>query len=266
MLYRVLSQAETLSDKNEESFLLAIEQCPVCQGAGDWYTDRGEYKIFCCTNCTLFFTSPVPDAEELKTLYRNEWSVPVGQTYTHRKKLTRAWRLGLRARKLRRLSSGNSLLEIGCGPGDFLRGARLAGFTTIVGVEPGDGEAEYARGLGFEIRNRMFLEVDFADARFDVIVSRQVIEHVLNPVEFLTTAAALLRPGGCIMLETPCSSHFKARLAGKDWRYLWPPWHLNIFNEKSFTALFEKCGLEAVSFRRHLRKTYITTVARLASG
>jgi 2-polyprenyl-3-methyl-5-hydroxy-6-metoxy-1,4-benzoquinol methylase len=136
----------------------------------------------------LFYTSPVPDADELETLYRNEWSVPAGQNYTHRKKFTRSWRLGQRAKKLRRLTSGDSLLEIGCGPGDFLRGARSAAFTTIVGVEPGDGEAEYTRSLGFDIYNKMFLEVDFADARFDVIVSRQVIEHVLDPIEFLSAA------------------------------------------------------------------------------
>ncbi|MCZ6537665.1 MAG: hypothetical protein O6838_07220 [Gammaproteobacteria bacterium] len=73
----------------------------------------------------------------------------------------------------------------------------MAGFTRIIGVEPGDGEAEYA---------------------------------------------------------------------GKDWRYLWPPWHLNLFNEKSFAAWFRKCGLEPVSFRKHIRKTYITAVARLASA
>ena len=212
----------------------------------------------------MLFTSPVPDAGELESLYRNEWSVPAGQIYTHRKKLTRAWRLGLRAKKLRRLVSGDSLLEIGCGPGDFLRGARSAGFTTITGVEPGDGEAEYARNLGFDVHNQMFLEVNFGDARFDVIVSRQVIEHVLDPVEFLTTATALMRPGGCIMLETPCSSHIRARRAGRDWRYLWPPWHLNLFNENSLEALFIRCGLKPVSFRRHIRKTYITAIARLA--
>lgn len=246
--------------------MLELKQCPVCQGSGDWYTDRGEYRIFRCASCTLFYASPVPDADELKNLYRNKWSVPAGQTYRHRHRPTRAWRLGLRAKKLRRLVSGDSLLEIGCGPGDFLRGARMVGFTRIAGVEPGDGEAEYARSLGFAIHNKMFLEVDFADARFDVIVSRQVIEHVLDPVDFLTTATALLQPGGCIMLETPCSSHFKARRAGKDWRYLWPPWHLNLFNEKSFAALFDRCGLEPVSFRRHIRKAYITAIARLPSA
>ncbi|MCH8958783.1 MAG: methyltransferase domain-containing protein [Proteobacteria bacterium] len=83
------------------------------------------------------------------------------------------------------------MLEIGRGPGDFLRGARMAGFTSIAGVEPGDGEAEYARSLGFEVHNQMFLDVEFTDARFDVIVSRQVIEHVLDPVRFLTAATAL---------------------------------------------------------------------------
>ena len=82
-------------------------------GAGDWYADLGEYRIFPCSARTLLYTNPAPDVDKLEILYRNEWSVPTGQAYHNREKPTRALPLGLRAKKFRRLVLGDCPLEIG---------------------------------------------------------------------------------------------------------------------------------------------------------
>lgn len=43
----------------------------------------------------------------------------------------------------------------------------------------------------------------FAEARFDLVVSMDVIEHVPNPLPWLQEALRVLRPGGTLFLTTP---------------------------------------------------------------
>jgi ubiquinone/menaquinone biosynthesis C-methylase UbiE len=47
-----------------------------------------------------------------------------------------------------------------------------------------------------------FLALPFEDASFDVVISLEVLSHVADHVAFLDRCAAVLRPGGRLMLAT----------------------------------------------------------------
>lgn len=54
------------------------------------------------------------------------------------------------------------------------------------------------------------LDLTFAPSeRFDVVLATEVIEHVAHPDRFLLHLASLLRPGGLIVLTTPCGNYFR---------------------------------------------------------
>ena len=43
----------------------------------------------------------------------------------------------------------------------------------------------------------------YADARFDAVVSMDVVEHVIDPLPWLNEAVRVLKPGGSLFLTTP---------------------------------------------------------------
>jgi len=105
---------------------------------------------------------------------------------------------------------GPDVLDVGCAgslpqPGSswWLHGRLKARFPQLRGIDISAANVEQLRQAGYR-------EVEVADAesfrlgeRFDTIVAGEVIEHLGNPLGFLRSAAAHLKPGGCIVLSTP---------------------------------------------------------------
>lgn len=99
-------------------------------------------------------------------------------------------------------SPAGRLLDVGCGWGAFVRLALEAGWDAE-GREVSPTTASYLRehtGLpifGGDLRG------ETTEQRWDVITLWGVVEHVPNPQDLLAACAVLLKPGGCIALETP---------------------------------------------------------------
>lgn len=104
------------------------------------------------------------------------------------------------------LQPGNTLLDVGCGPGtvttDF---AKLLDPGSVVGIDLDStvvGEARsYAleRGAGnvsFHVGD--FRTLDIPSAPFDVVHAHQVLQHLKDPVGAVEQMARLVRAGGII--------------------------------------------------------------------
>ncbi|KAB2911333.1 MAG: bifunctional 2-polyprenyl-6-hydroxyphenol methylase/3-demethylubiquinol 3-O-methyltransferase UbiG [Hyphomicrobiaceae bacterium] len=102
---------------------------------------------------------------------------------------------------------GLTLLDIGCGGGLICEPlARLGGRMT--GLDPATENIEAARrhatGQGLDIDYRAGRVEDLAaeGRTFDAVVCLEVVEHVPDVGAFLKTCAALVRPGGLMLLST----------------------------------------------------------------
>lgn len=99
-----------------------------------------------------------------------------------------------------------SLLEIGCGSGEFLSFMRRRGWK-VTGIEPSTAAAACASRLGtkvfFGTLNDFVASPDGRHSRFDVIVLSHVLEHLPDPIGLLRTIRHLLRPGGMMILMAP---------------------------------------------------------------
>jgi SAM-dependent methyltransferase len=83
---------------------------------------------------------------------------------------------------------------------------------------------------------------------FDAIISRQVIEHVLNPQEFFQSCARLLKPGGVYIVETGDAGSIQAKLLRRNWKY-WTATekegaHVSFLTIPSARSLGERNGME----------------------
>ncbi len=102
---------------------------------------------------------------------------------------------------------GLTLLDIGCGGGLICEPlARLGGHVT--GLDPAIENIEAARrhaagqGLDIDYRAARVEDLEAEGRTFDAIICLEVVEHVPDVGAFLKSCAALVRPGGLMLLST----------------------------------------------------------------
>jgi SAM-dependent methyltransferase len=180
-----------------------------------------------------------------------------------------AWRdeLDLRAMHLR-ARPGARLLEVGCGSGDLLAGARDHGWA-VEGVDFDPAAVAVARRRGLAVREGDLASCRFPGGSFDAVAAVHLVEHVPDPRAFLAEAARVLAPGGRLVLVTPNLRSRGRRRFGAAWRELDPPRHLHLFPPQTLRRLAEEAGLGAESLRtgvRDARGVFAGSRAIAASG
>jgi SAM-dependent methyltransferase len=86
------------------------------------------------------------------------------------------------------------------------------------------------------------LKLDIAD-RFDVIRTDSVVEHLLDPIAYLSKLASLLKPGGRIRVIVPNARAFSAIIFERYSYVYWMPFHINLFNARTLRSILTRVGL-----------------------
>jgi SAM-dependent methyltransferase len=107
---------------------------------------------------------------------------------------------------LPRLTPGQTLLDVGCGPGTLTVDlARSVAPGRVVGIDSAPAVVDEARrvatasgveGVTFEVADLFALP--FPDGTFDVVHAHQVLQHVADPVRALIEMRRVCRPGGLV--------------------------------------------------------------------
>ncbi|MFI6046536.1 class I SAM-dependent methyltransferase [Nocardia sp. NPDC051321] len=95
-------------------------------------------------------------------------------------------------------SPGREVLDVGTGTGIVARQFQAAG-CNVLGVDPDERMAEFARRHGTEVEVSTLEKWDPAGRTFDLVVAGQVW-HWVDPVAGAAKAAEVLRPGGRLAL------------------------------------------------------------------
>lgn len=156
--------------------------------------------------------------------------------------------------------SAQSVLDIGCGRGEFLELLRDAGINAL-GVDGSKEAVALCRGKGLNVvESDLFAYLASADTpSFGGIFCAQVVEHLppaLLP-ELVRLIAAKLNPGGLVMFETPnpeCLAIFATHF------YI-DPTHTRPVPAQLLRFYLEEAGLGAIDVR--YRQTEIPEAAHL---
>ena len=218
---------------------------------GPLVTRKQTYDVIACNVCGFRHVVPLPDARALEDAYREAYYTQEKPTFLAHAGEDEGWAtLGYRDR----LESFESLLprerrrllDIGCGPGFFLRCAKERGWT-VQGLEPSRQAADHARRLGLDVIEDFFnARTGAALARYDVVHLNNVLEHVPNPLEMVRLARDRLTPSGVLCLNvpndfTPFQASARAALSLDEW-WVAPPHHLNYFDFDSLSHLVTQAG------------------------
>lgn len=94
------------------------------------------------------------------------------------------------------------------------------------------------------------LETTLPGGTFDGIISIETHEHIANVLETFRALAALLKPGGVMLVQTRRLEDPGYKKDGGAWFYLREPEaHVSIYSENAMRRIAEKTGFRRVSFR-----------------
>jgi SAM-dependent methyltransferase len=192
-----------------------------------------------CAGCGVATTSPWPSDEQLSAAYAQWYRPASGRFSGVGDKLLRRTRSAL-ADRLHRILPPGPVLDVGAGDGTLVRAFVRHG-REAVGLEP------YASGP--HIRNT---EVEDVEGKWSAVIFWHSLEHLRSPGRALSHAAALLSPGGTLVVAVPNATSLQARVFGDRWLALDLPRHLVHLSPPALLSKIESLGLrvERVSYLR----------------
>ena len=219
-------------------------QCLCCGGK--------EYKLFCdgiiqCKDCNYATVNGSYSDEELGGLYQQNYFR--GGEYRNYIESEALYRRNFRNRvvEMRRfLPDGSRIWEIGCAYGYFLREANK--YYDTEGIDITEEGVQYAKDAGLKARCDDFLKFPVRKA-YDAVCLWDTLEHLRNPMEFISKAHSILRPNGMLFITTGDVGALVPRIQKGRWRLIHPPTHLHYFSRPGIRTLLSGIGFEIIKIK-----------------
>jgi len=223
-------------------------KCPICDGikSGDFLSIKDHFlsqEIFHikqCASCGFRFINPRPDADEIGNYYKSEDYIShdasnkglIGRIY----KIARNFSIRYKYKLVRRYCPGGTILDIGCGTGEFLAYCKKMGYQ-CVGIEPSEKARTFAKNQnGISVFDQI-TNKELKPVKFDCITMWHVLEHVHDLNETLQKIDTLLTPEGVLIIAVPNSNSYDARKYKTFWAAYDVPRHLYHFTADTITRL-----------------------------
>ena len=157
---------------------------------------------------------------------------------------------------------GKRVMEVGCGNGSFLLKLCEQNGNTGLGFDPSYPSELPTSRLGGSVQfHRSYFGPGEEHPTVDLVVSRQVLEHIPEPRPFLSDVLkAGLAPGGdsAIVLEVPNTEATLRNLALWEVTYE----HCTYFTRGSLARLLASCGFDVIHSEQTYADQFITLDAR----
>ena len=219
-----------------------------------------EHAYFRCGSCDVRYLWPRLTTEEEIRFYRDEFAVfmqsregteslPLtAEAHRERNETLRVERM---ARLTADLSMPKSILEVGCASGFMLLPLQDAGHHCVA-VEPSGLFREDLNALGLKTFNTVDELVESGDVKFDLIFHYFVLEHVGDPLSFLTQQIDLLNPGGLLEFELPSGNEALLEVYNlNSFRdFYFQVGHQWVFTPDALSFLLSKAGVDVQIMQR----------------
>ena len=194
----------------------------------------------------------MPAPEDLAHFYAKNFNYEWYERHLLLKKFQamHRWRRVKRIFDNHQIRAGN-LLDIGCGHGLFVHTASHSRWNATGLDYPSKATRHAKEVLGLDIiegdMNALVKSEELRGGRFDFITSWHCLEHTPKPIEFLSLAGALLKPGGKLLLAVPNAEARGMINKRENWVWCQEPFvHLVHYNSKNLSDAVRLAGLKTI--------------------
>ena len=212
-----------------------MHTCRICGWKGEahiinvkemHYNMHEEFEYFECGKCHCLQISEIP--EDLSVYY--------GSTYYSYKKPP------IMGPSATQTAITTSILDVGCGAGEFLCKLAQLGYTNLTGCDPFiENDITYENGVSIYKK-----EIHDMSGQFDNIFLNDSFEHVTDPHDVMDSIKRLLAPNGIVQIKIPVYPNIAYDMFGTDWFQIDAPRHIVIHSRESIAILAAKHNLSII--------------------
>ena len=245
--------------------IIEVLSCPVCAAHphGEYFSSYG-FEYLRCLKCGHVFVKNQPaDLADLytngsqiqETIYINE------ELFDRRCELISGPKVefileAICADYYDNSKSEGLWVDLGCGVGEILHEAGKRGYSAV-GFDADPNEIRFAQSRGLSAYNILIDIPDLSDEIVTYLKDAKIvslfnlIEHVPNPREWISTITSHMQIGSYLVIDTPrepsLSRVMNIACLAYNYRHMIPPEHINIFTEESLGILAKENRLEWVA-------------------
>ena len=250
--------------------------CPACANPESSFSfAKIGFDYRGCSDCNTLFLSPRPLLSQFVDFYENSpsstfWAnvffPAVAEARRNKIFIPRVHKIKELCRQ--HSFSPKTIIDVGAGHGMFLEEFKRCSDVPLrlCAVEPGFALAEICRDKGFEVLEKIVEDASEWRGIADLVTCFEVIEHAHNPLEFIRSLMALLKPGGYLLVSGLNVEGFDIQLLWEQSKSISPPHHINFLSVSGFQQLFGRAGLQNVEVLTPGRLDVDIVLNMLASG
>jgi SAM-dependent methyltransferase len=205
-----------------------------------------------CKVCGAVQLFNVPLSSDYNVVYRS-----IGISVSYREEKKRQIEKFVETHRL----SDASMIEVGCGNGQFLEIFREIGITNIIGTESGQDNYNECLNNKFNVIYGDLASItkkEHLSRRYDAFATFHYLEHMPDPIKFVKCLHRILRPGGVGLIEVP-NYDFTEK------KGIWLEFtrdHRFYYRKKTMCYLMSKCGFSIDSVEDNNGGICLTAVVR----
>ena len=211
-----------------------------------------------CNNCGHIFLINLPNIELISILYKDCYNVPypiLSECSSDREDyFLELFNNHMNSGIINKANS-NSVLEIGGGDQYILYKLKQDGFK-VLGCDPSVRAAEIANSFGINVIIDEFEKNYFINNNlsFDIIILRNMLEHIPDPINLIKDISTILNYNGLIMIEVPdVEDHLiKGMVEGFHFQ------HYQYFSEKSIRHAINEIECDVIDLVKAEGNLYVT--------
>ena len=228
------------------------ETCPNCNSSNikffsDYKGNSGIFlnkKLFACLECDLNFINPLPPSKDIvnynKSYFLNahNYNLESNEILLYNKAISKV-RVNFVNRNIKDVKNKIlNVLEIGPGYGHFLASwFKLFPYAKYYIDETDTNVKKYL------IKKFNVTDIkDLNQKKLDLVIISHVLEHSLDPNEFIKSKTKFLKKGGIIFIDIPCQDNL--------YKKIFEP-HTLFYNKKSLRFLLEGLNFKNIKITYH---------------